>query len=135
MTTRRTWMKVTCMIISLLMLMAGMSTFAEVDYTGMTLDELLEAQEQLTIAIEAAQNNAQSEEAQDEEAQSEPMPDLDTSGYTELSKGSKGDEVKALQTRLFELGFYNISIDGDYGNGTVNAIKDFEELVFTKICG
>lgn len=54
--------------------------------------------------------------------------DIDASNYSELSKGSKGDEVKALQTRLFELGYYNIAIDGDYGNGTVNAVKEFEEF-------
>lgn len=47
--------------------------------------------------------------------------------YTELQKGSKGNAVTQLQTRLKELGFYSISIDGDYGNGTANAIKAFEE--------
>ncbi len=47
--------------------------------------------------------------------------------YKELSKGSKGDAVKALQERLKELGFYSSSIDGDYGNGTVKAVKAFEE--------
>lgn len=49
------------------------------------------------------------------------------SQYTQLEKGSKGDAVSQLQTRLKELGFYSISIDGDYGNGTVNALKAFEE--------
>ena len=46
--------------------------------------------------------------------------------YPDLHKGSKGDDVKALQTRLFELGFYSSTIDGDYGNGTEKAIKAFE---------
>ena len=54
--------------------------------------------------------------------------ELDASNYIGLEKGSKGDEVKALQTRLFELGYYNIAIDGDYGNGTVKAIQEFEEF-------
>lgn len=49
------------------------------------------------------------------------------SAYTHLEKGSKGDAVKQLQSRLKELGFYSISVDGDYGNGTVTAIKSFEE--------
>jgi len=47
--------------------------------------------------------------------------------YILLQKGSKGIEVINLQTRLAELGFYNIAIDGDYGNGTVNAVKAFEK--------
>ena len=51
----------------------------------------------------------------------------ENSQYTELQKGSKGNAVIQLQTRLKELGFYSISIDGDFGNGTANAIKAFEE--------
>lgn len=47
--------------------------------------------------------------------------------YAPLEKGAKGEAVSELQTRLKELGFYSIAIDGDYGNGTVNAIKAFEE--------
>ena len=97
--------------------------FAEVDFSDMSLDELLEVQEQLNSAIKAAQGD---EENANAEEPSTPAPDA--SNYTELTKGSKGDEVKALQTRLFELGFYSSAIDGDYGNGTVNAIKAFEEF-------
>ena len=47
--------------------------------------------------------------------------------YAQMEKGAKGEAVSALQTRLKELGFYSIAVDGDYGNGTVNAIKAFEE--------
>ena len=35
-----------------------------------------------------------------------------------LSSGSSGDEVKALQSRLQQLGFYSGVLDGDYGKGT-----------------
>ena len=111
------------LLLTAALLIINASAFAETDYSGMTLDELLEAQEQLTAAIEAAQQSSESQETQEE-----PIPSLDTSGYTEMSKGAKGDDVKALQTRLFDLGFYTIAIDGDYGNGTVNAIKAFEEF-------
>ena len=113
-------------LISLLLaaslLIVSTSAISEIDYSGMTLDELLEAQEQLTAAIEAAQ-----QPSDDQETQEEPSSSLDASNYTEISKGAKGDEVVALQTRLFDLGFYTTAIDGDYGNGTVNAIKAFEE--------
>lgn len=46
--------------------------------------------------------------------------------YEELSKGSSGKEVVALQERLKELGYYTISVDGDYGNGTKNAVAGFQ---------
>jgi hypothetical protein len=43
-----------------------------------------------------------------------------------LSKGSKGDAVVALQQRLSELGYYAGAFDGDYGNGTKNAVAAFQ---------
>ena len=43
-----------------------------------------------------------------------------------LAKGSKGEEVQRLQERLKELGYYSISVDGDYGNGTVGAVSGFQ---------
>ena len=47
-------------------------------------------------------------------------------GYGELSKGSRGAEVRDLQERLKELGYYEIGVDGDYGNGTVRAVASFQ---------
>ncbi|MDO8362609.1 MAG: peptidoglycan-binding domain-containing protein, partial [Actinomycetota bacterium] len=46
-----------------------------------------------------------------------------------LSKGMFGDEVKALQQRLFELGFQPGPIDGQFGGGTQQALWAFEKLV------
>ncbi len=43
-----------------------------------------------------------------------------------LSSGSSGDEVKALQSRLQQLGFYSGMLDGDYGKGTRAAVKLFQ---------
>ena len=43
-----------------------------------------------------------------------------------LSSGSSGDEVKALQSRLQQLGFYSGVLDGDYGQGTRAAVKLFQ---------
>ncbi|MEY8325975.1 peptidoglycan-binding domain-containing protein [Lachnospiraceae bacterium 54-11] len=47
-----------------------------------------------------------------------------------LQKGSKGDEVKNLQSRLIELGYIcgTGTADGIYGNGTYNSVKDFQRL-------
>lgn len=44
-----------------------------------------------------------------------------------LASGSTGEEVKALQRRLQELGFYTGEIDGDYGKGTASAVKVFQQ--------
>ena len=43
-----------------------------------------------------------------------------------LSSGSSGDEVKALQSRLQQLGFYSGVLVGDYGKGTRAAVKLFQ---------
>ena len=44
-----------------------------------------------------------------------------------LRKGAIGSAVKDLQTKLKKLGFYNASIDGDYGDTTVAAVKAFQK--------
>ena len=40
--------------------------------------------------------------------------------------GSRGEEVKQIQTKLKRWGYYNGSIDGIYGTQTVNAVKSFQ---------
>ncbi len=48
-----------------------------------------------------------------------------------LSKlGSRGDEVRRIQKKLRELGFYSGSADGIYGSATKKAVTDFQ-----KSCG
>lgn len=37
------------------------------------------------------------------------------------------DEVRALQKKLKELGYYNGSVDGDYGTGTEKAVRAFQK--------
>ncbi len=49
-----------------------------------------------------------------------------TSSNTTLRSGSEGTEVRQLQTRLKELGYYTGSVDGSYGQGTTNAVKAFQ---------
>jgi len=64
-----------------------------------------------------------------------PTPKADNTGSSSsstgsssgtLKSGSSGSEVKRLQQRLKELGYYTGSVDGDYGSGTVNAVKAFQ---------
>ena len=40
--------------------------------------------------------------------------------------GSRGDEVKQIQTKLKNWGYYNGSVDGIYGSKTVEAVKYFQ---------
>ena len=44
-----------------------------------------------------------------------------------LKTGVKGDEVTRLQQRLKELGYYNGEVDGQYGPGTAEAVRVFQD--------
>ena len=77
-------------------------------------------------AIAANDNTSKDEEKKEEEEDGT------------LKKGSKGDAVKAVQKRLKELGYYNNSCDGDYGDRTVTAVKAFQKkngLTQDGVCG
>ena len=57
--------------------------------------------------------------------------------YPVLRKGDKGDDVKTMQSKLNEFG-YNLVADGDFGNKTEIALKDFQSknnLTADGICG
>ncbi len=59
-----------------------------------------------------------------------PLPsptDSFSPSYNLLKSGSSGEEVKALQNRLHELGYDSGEIDGIYGAGTKNAVKSFQK--------
>ena len=50
------------------------------------------------------------------------------SGFTRtLRRGYTGADVRLAQTRLKELGYYNSSIDGEYGAGTMSAVTAFQQ--------
>ena len=44
-----------------------------------------------------------------------------------LRKGSRGQEVKDLQSRLYQLGYYTDEIDGQFGNATETAVIEFQK--------
>ena len=55
-----------------------------------------------------------------------------------LKQGSKGGEVKEVQRRLKQWGYYNGSVDGVYGTKTIEAVKKFQRkngLTADGICG
>ena len=43
-----------------------------------------------------------------------------------LQSGDSGDQVKALQLRLKELGYYTTTVDSDYGYRTASAVSAFQ---------
>ena len=55
--------------------------------------------------------------------------------YVSLQKGSKGEEVTKLQTRLSDLGYLTGKIDGEYGNQTKTAVQKFQERAGLKADG
>ncbi len=46
--------------------------------------------------------------------------------FVELRKGDSGSEVRALQTRLAELGYYTKRVVDEFGAGTYTAMRQFE---------
>ena len=54
----------------------------------------------------------------------------DNSVYVLSQYGSRGNEVRRIQTKLKQLGYYNGSIDGIFGSDTKNAV-----IKFQKNCG
>ena len=46
---------------------------------------------------------------------------------TNLKRGSKGEQVRELQTILQQQGYYNGRIDGDYGDLTVSSVKAYQK--------
>lgn len=47
--------------------------------------------------------------------------------YTLSKIGSRGNEVRQIQKKLKELGYYKGSVDGIYGTGTQKAVKSFQK--------
>jgi peptidoglycan hydrolase-like protein with peptidoglycan-binding domain len=60
-------------------------------------------------------------------ASSAPANTANSDSYVKLQKNDTGAWVTALQSRLKKLGYLNGSVDGVYGNATVNAVKLFEK--------
>ena len=52
--------------------------------------------------------------------------DIASTGYVTLENGTESEQVKTLQKRLKDLGYYNGNIDGRYGEGTVEAVRDYQ---------
>ncbi len=60
------------------------------------------------------------------EVESEESDDSISIPASSLSRGDRGDDVYTLQRALALLGYYSLSLDGSYGQGTVAAVKAFQ---------
>ena len=96
----------------LVLMLCGSALAAGIDWASMTDDEI-------NAEIAAAQA----------ELESRGTAASQDDGYQTLQKGSKGDDVKALQQRLIELNYLSGSADGDYGGKTATAIELFQNTV------
>ena len=55
--------------------------------------------------------------------------------YRPLSANARGEEVKLLQEKLQELGYYSGNITGNYQEGTVAAVKEFQRACSLEATG
>ena len=97
-----------------------LKTYTTEELEGMTAEELISIIEQLYAELA---------ELRGEETEAEPEPTPEPTAvpkYTELAKGSKGEDVKQLQQRLKDLGYLSGSVDGSYGGGTASAVSSFQ---------
>ena len=95
-----------------------LKTYTTEELEGMTAEELISIIEQLYAELA---------ELRGEETEPEPTPEpTAVPKYTELAKGSKGEDVKQLQQRLKDLGYLSGSVDGSYGGGTASAVSNFQ---------
>lgn len=95
------------------------------DYTDEDLARLIEA----ATEEQNARNAAKAEEAEAAKAEEEAAL-LEEEEYIErptVQRGDKGDEAKAVQERLIELGFLAGAADGDFGAKSEAAVKLFQK--------
>ena len=55
--------------------------------------------------------------------------------YKTLKTGSRGSDVKKMQTALKEKGYYTQKVDGIFGKGTLSAVKAFQKENGLKVDG
>lgn len=60
---------------------------------------------------------------------------VSSTGYTTLREGDEGDAVRKLQQALKNKGLYKGSVDGSYGAGTKEAVKEFQSRNYLRVDG
>lgn len=57
------------------------------------------------------------------------------SSFSSIQKGDSGNSVVEIQKQLLALGYLTFSVDGEFGPGTEQAVKDFQSVHHLKSTG
>ncbi len=120
-------MKKIIAMISVLSLIFCVACAEEIDWSSMSDEEIAAVIEAGLAELDKRENMKETPVEDDTLAS--------PGDYTTLEKGSKGDEVKALQQRLLDLYWLNGTADGDYGNKTKDAVERFQEASGLEVTG
>lgn len=78
-----------------------------------------------TAAQTTPEATAQADAAETDAAQVTQAPDIADSQYQALERGAKGEDVRALMQRLYDLGYYKSDVDDTFGKGMARAVRLF----------
>ena len=76
-------------------------------------------QKNTQVKLDSGSNSSNSSSGRD-------TSEIASTGYVTLESDSTGDQVRTLQKRLKDLGYYNGSVDGKYGESTMAAVMAFQ---------
>ncbi len=78
-----------------------------------------------TAAQTTPEATAQADAAETDAAQTTQAPDTADAQYQALERGAKGENVRALMQRLYDLGYYKSDVDDTFGKGMARAVRLF----------
>lgn len=78
-----------------------------------------------TAAQTTPEATAQADAAGTDAAQVTQAPDTADAQYQALERGAKGEDVRALMQRLYDLGYYKSDVDDTFGKGMARAVRLF----------
>ena len=78
-----------------------------------------------TAAQTSPEATAQAGAAETDAAQVTQAPGTADAQYQALERGAKGDDVRALMQRLYDLGYYKSDVDDTFGKGMARAVRLF----------
>ena len=78
-----------------------------------------------TAAQTTPEATAQADAAETDAAQATQALDTADAQYQALERGAKGEDVRALMQRLYDLGYYKSDVDDTFGKGMARAVRLF----------
>ena len=78
-----------------------------------------------TAAQTTPEATAQADAVETDAAQVTQAPDTADTQYQALERGAKGEDVRALMQRLYDLGYYKSDVDDTFGKGMARAVRLF----------